>query len=182
MTGTEIQTLAESYLDDEDIADADALLWINDYLAEPDLVINAFRKTSTQTLVVADSETWYARTSGHLNIVEIKDLDEDKYTGDYELNYARDYIRIPDPDTYVITSIIMPTASTALSGTPDMNVIFHRHCARYMAGKWKIKDDDTNNDGLRMVADGINGALRAAQLFKNQDKREHQKQKRSTWE
>jgi hypothetical protein len=181
MTGTQIQTLAETYLDGDDIEDTDALAWINDFLAEPQLVLEGFRKTGAQSLTVADSETWYGRTAGHLGIVEIQDSYNDKYVGEFELNYDRDKIRIPNPDTYAITSLLAPDALTALSQTPGISTIFHRHCARYIAGKWKLKDDDTNKDGLRMIAEGIQGTLGASRLLVDQEKREQQRQKRSTW-
>jgi len=180
VTGEEIQTLAESYIDDT-IEDADAVLWINDFLREPDL-IPYFRYTSTQEITVSDSETWYARTSGHLNIVEILDSDDDKYTGEYELNFDRDKIRIPDPDTYTVYSIIKPTKISALSETPVINEAFHEACSRYVAGKFKLEDNDQNPDGLRLMAEGRAMAKAASvELFRSHDRREQQKVKRCTW-
>ena len=179
MTVTEIQTLAESYLDD-DIDDADALLWMNDFLDEPELV-EVFRYTATQTLVVTSDDTWYDRTVGHLAIVEIVDSEEDKYTGDFELNHDRDEIRGLPADTYTITSITVPTAVTAVGNTPVVNTVFHRAAAVYMAGKFKCKDNDQNPDGLRLIAQGMSKARSATRLLKDQDRREQQKVKRSTW-
>ena len=180
MTVEDIQTLAESYVDDT-IEDADAIRWTNDFMEEA-VLVEVFRYTAAQSLIVADSDTWYDRTGGHLQIVEILDSDSDKYTGEYEINYDRDEIRIPDADTYTITSITLPTSVTAIANTPVINTVFHKAMATYMAGKFKLQDNDQNDDGLRLVYEGIGKAKAAAKLLRSHDKREQSQTKRMTWE
>jgi hypothetical protein len=179
MTGTEIQALAESYIDDS-IEDGDALLWMNHFLQEPEL-IDVFRETEDQELTVADADTWYARTSGHLAIVRIINDDDEVYEGKVEFDYARTQILLDTADTYTITSIVMPDALSALSGTPDVNTVFHRAMALYIAGKYKLQDNDQNADGLRLVAEGMGQARRAASLLSVQDRRQYQRIKGRAW-
>lgn len=181
MTGAEIQALASSYVEGDKIEDADALKWINDFIHEPELVLEVFRKTAEQELEVSDTLTWHDRTAGHLNIVQVLDSMNDKYRGHYELNYERGKIRFPTGDTFTITSIIQPTALTVLTDTPDVNVIFHEACASYVAGKFRVWDDPDSEEGQRLIFEGINKAKQAGKLLQKQDLREHTRQVRDVW-
>ena len=181
MTGTEIQALAETYVEGDSIEDDDAIKWINDFLHEPELIMDCFRKTADQELAVSDTLDWYDRTSGHLNIVQILDSLEDKYRGSYELNHARDKIRFSAGDTYTITSIIQPTSISALSETPGISTIFHEACASYIAGKFRLWDEPGDEEGLRLVSEGIGKAKQAAKLLQRQDLREQTRQVRDVW-
>lgn len=180
MTGSEIRALAESYVDDT-IPDEDALLWINEYLTEPEL-IEAFRKTEEQSLTVADSDTWYDRTSGHLSVVYIADSSGYEYKTPIEFNHDRTKLRGMTADTYIITSLILPTAMTALTETPDVHELFHRPLAAYMASKFKLAEYPEDKDGLRLMREAIEENKRIGRILLVPDKRPRGQRKKGTWQ
>lgn len=145
-TASTIKTIAEAEID-YTLTNADVVQNINSCLIE---FVEHFRKTATQT-VTAVADTWNNRTSGHLAIVKVT-ADGDDYTGGFELSYDRSQILFDDAGTYVVTSLIIPGTLTDISDAVPVHDVFQAAIARYVGALFKLKDNDQNPDGLRMLA------------------------------
>lgn len=170
MTGTDIKTLAEAEVDDT-IETADVIQFVNSCLLE---FADSFRKTSTQTITVSDATLWAARTAGHYSIVKITEDGED-YTGEFELDYDRTNIRFDAEGTFVVTSLILPAAITAITDTIAVNAVFEPAIGRYVAAFFKRKDNDQNPDGLRMAQEAEKLIQKASALIAMGDQRKGQR-------
>jgi len=169
LTGTEIKALADSIVDDT-IDPSDAVMWINDYVRHPDLV-DKFRKTGEQEIEVTDSRAWHERTPGHLKVVDIVDDEGNGFSGGIELSHDRARIRIPRAGHFAVTSLVRPERYTNLEEEPDVNEVFHEPCAVYIAAEYKLKDNDQNPDGLRLLVEAMDKTASAATLLSVQDMR-----------
>jgi hypothetical protein len=165
-TADDLISLIEAEIDD-DMDTIDVVQNVNACLLEH---CEDFRKTATQTVVVSDSSSWAARTDGHLAVVKITAGGEN-WTGEWELSYDRTQIRIGEAGSFVVTSIIIPPYIAAVGENISVNDVFKLGIAKYIGACFKLKDDDTNQDGLRIKSEAIGLIKKAAALLISSDKR-----------
>lgn len=170
-TGEDVKTMAESIIDDE-LIEADAVQNINQCLLD---YADFFRKTATQELTVTDVDTWHARTSGHLAVLKVVDSTGDDYIGSIDFSYDRMQIRIPSIGTYTVTSLIAPTAITAITDIIPVHDLFLPGIAQYVGAYFKLKDNDQNPDGLKMEARAAAMIRKVSSLIAQGDRRQGQR-------
>lgn len=148
MTGTQIKTLAQSYIDDT-IEDTDALLWLNECLAV-DLGIDARALVST-SITAADTTAWYDLPADFIAIYEVENSDGEEYSGDYRERNKK--VRFDVTGTYTVWYWKLPTEVSALTDTPGAHTLLHRPMALFLGARFKQKDDDENPDAARLMAE-----------------------------
>ncbi len=166
-TGTDLKTMIESEIDDT-LDTADVVQNVNACLLEH---TEEFRKTGDQTVTVADSAVFYARTAGHLAVVKIADSAGDEYKGEWELNHDRTKIRIGETGTFTVTSLITPAFIAAVGDTIGVHDAFKLGMAKYIGACFKLKDNDQNKDGLRMKLEAAALLRKASSLLTSSDRR-----------
>lgn len=169
-TCADVQDMAEREVDDV-IDNDDVVSYVNSCFLE---YTEAFRKTAEQTIVVADADTFYDRTAGHLIVVKITNNGEN-YEGDWELNHERSKIKIKEKGTFVVESLIIPTEVADINDPVQVHDGFKLGFVKYVAGLFKLQDNDQNPDGLRLLgqADGL--IRKASSLLTMPDRRPGQR-------
>lgn len=170
-TGTDVKTMAESIVDDS-LVSSDVIQNLNIALIE---FTELFRLTAEQTITAADNDTWYTRTAGHLAILKVVDSTGADYTGQFELNYGRDKVRFLTAGTYTVTSLIAPTAITAIGNAVAVNDVFKPGLAEFIGALFKQKDNDQNPEGLKMEAKAVSMLKSASRLIGQGDRRQGQR-------
>jgi hypothetical protein len=156
MTGEEIQTAAELYMDDT-IDDEDALEAINEALAKMgDMAL----VDDSKEFADAEADTEYTFEEPPLagsttvdktwvtNVTSVRDSSGDEYY-DYQL-YMGDGVSIvfADDDTYTVRYRRMPAALADLTETPEIHTAFHRSLVTYLEAWAKLKEfEGDDNDG-----------------------------------
>lgn len=158
MTGTEIKNAAEKYIEEEigAIDDTDALVAINEALRKMGDVIPG------SGTVVATADTWTAAPTGAVSIVEVNDSDGEIYTN-YRFRHAQ--MIFGDSDTYTVFFRKLATEITALAGTiTGLHDAFKQALVTYVKAWCKLKDDEENPDGLKLLKDFELDLLHAKRL------------------
>jgi len=143
MTGSEIRTLAESYVDDT-IDDSNALIWMNEWLYQ---FTDNSEVYNTTTITAADTATSYAIPDDLADVVSMTKDGSDWY-GAYGITAGA--IRFSEAGVFVITYKAIPAVLTALSGTPDVHPLLTQTGALWLAMRFKQADDDENPDANRL--------------------------------
>lgn len=144
MTGTEIKALAESYVDDN-ISDADALMWLNAWLNRLGTEANSI---ASIVLNITNTASWINLPTGFLAVIEIVDT-EDYSFADYKIRNGQ--IKLNSIGEYTLWYSKKPATMASITDTPDTHVLLHSPAALFVAGQYKFKDDDENPDAMRLM-------------------------------
>ncbi len=163
MTGNEIRAAAQAYVD-ELIEDEDAIRAINAGLAElGDLALIY----SVTDIDAGAGKVWRDLPAGCTNVVEVYDAANKKT---YGWRQRGNQIYLVASGVHHVHYRKLPDALTDLSLAPAVHLAFHEPLVLYVAGWWKLKDDDTNTDGLRLM-EKFNAAVIQAFQFLRPKKR-----------
>jgi hypothetical protein len=146
MTGIQIKTLAETHLDGDTIADADALAWINECVVG-DLGRDSYSLKSA-TLVQSDTTTWNDLPADFGSVHEIE-YDNQEYTENYRIRGSK--ILFQEAGTFTLWYYAIPAEITALTETPGTHQLLHKVISLFLASRFKSQDDDENQDAIRLM-------------------------------
>lgn len=129
----------ESYLDDEDIDDADAIRWANDFMREK---VDSRYYPRTDWEVTVAEKTWTDLPADFVTVVEMKDSSDQDYR-----NYLIDdnQIRFGTADTYTVAYRAEP-ATLALASEVALPVLWLSAMGYFMASRFRSKDDSEDPD------------------------------------
>lgn len=144
MTGAEIRSAAQAYID-EMIEDEDALVGINAGLGGLGDMALLYKSTA---LVTEADNSWSTLATDCTNVVEVRTQAGARYM-DWKQRGDKIFIRGTGSYTYHYRAI--PPRLAALTAPPGVHSGFHELLATYLAGWWKLKDDDENPDGQRLM-------------------------------
>lgn len=145
MTGTQILSLASSYVDDT-IPNSDAILWINAWLSRLGMDARVYNSTTIDSV---DINTWYDLPSDFLAVSEIEDSSGNEYVYSYQIRNNK--IKFSYSDTVTIWYYKISDQLTVLSNTPDAHPLLHSAAALYLSSRFKSMDDDENPDAYRLM-------------------------------
>lgn len=168
-TANDLRVLAEAELDDLLEYD-DILPNINSALVE---FADDYRKTETQTINAMAGE-WVDRTSGHLAIVRVAHEGRGYMFG-FELSFDGSQIRFSDSGLFEVTSIVAPEPITAMTDFIPVHDVFQVGLSRYLQACFKLKDNDQNEDGIRLKTEAMALIKRASNLLGQSDIRQGQR-------
>lgn len=144
MTGLEIQAAARQYAD-FDITDTETLAAINEGI----LWIAPYAELYNSTVIDApDANQQYVLPDDAMAVVEVKN--------NYGYNITNcitrgGMITFPEPGIYTVTYKAIPPIMSVLTEEPSIHRIYHACLATYVAAWWKMKYDETNQDGARLI-------------------------------
>ena len=170
-TADDLRVLAEAELDDA-LEEVDIIPNLNSAFIE---FAEDFRKTETQT-VNAVADEWIDRTDGHLSIVRVT-YEGLEYMFDFELSYDGSQIRFKDSGLFEVTSIVAPAPITAMTDFIPVHDVFQVGLSRYLQACFKLKDNDQNEDGLRLKTEAMALIKGASALLGQGDIRQGQRVK-----
>lgn len=168
-TANDLRVLAEAELDDL-LEDDDILPNINSALVE---FADDYRKTETQTINAVAGE-WVDRTSGHLAVVHVTHDGRD-YLFEIKLSYDNSQIRFKDSGLFEVTSIVAPEPVTTMTDFIPVHDVFQVGLSRYLQACFKLKDNDQNDDGMRLKTEAMALIKRASNLLGQGDIRQGQR-------
>ncbi len=168
-TAQDLRVLAEAEIDDL-LEDDDILPNINSALVE---FADDYRKTETQTINAVAGE-WVDRTSGHLAVVHVTHDGRD-YLFEIKLSYDNSQIRFKDSGLFEVTSIVAPEPVTAMTDFIPVHDVFQVGLSRYLQACFKLKDNDQNDDGMRLKTEAMALIKRASNLLGQGDIRQGQR-------
>lgn len=143
MTGTQIKTLAETFVDDTIDAN-NALAWINECQIS-DLGEDA-KATDSVTIAVTNTSTWYNLPADFIAVSDIEDSSGNEYQGTYRIRSGQ--ILFPVEKTFVLHYYKMPTELTALTETPEAHILLHRPMALFVASRHRALEADADAEEL----------------------------------
>lgn len=147
-TGTQIKALAESYTEGDTITDANALLWINEFL------VNNLREGAgikdTQNYTSSIARTRYDMPTGAILVHKMEKystsaMTDTEYHEEY-FNYEieDDEIWFEENGNFKLTFFVLPTELTAIGSTMTVNQMFDKACALWLAYRYLTNDDEDN--------------------------------------
>lgn len=145
MTGSELKAQAEKYLSST-IDDADALQAINEAL----LWMGDLGLIYGTITVSATAGTFYTLPDELTKIIRVEDIDNNVYYYNYRLR-GND-IAFKDAGNYLILARKMSAGLSLIDDEIDVHPALQRCIIDYVRAFVKLKDDDTNPDGLRLMA------------------------------
>lgn len=144
MTGLEIQAAARQYAD-FDITDTETLAAINEGI----LWIAPYAELYNSTVIdVPDATQQYTLPDDAIAVVEVKNNDGYNITNCITRGGM---ITFPDTGTYTVLYKAIPVTMSSLTEEPSIHSIYHSCLATYVAAWWKMKYDETNQDGARLI-------------------------------
>jgi len=153
MTGTEILAMANLHTEADIIDPATALKYINEWLLM-DLGRDAGIVDSET--IVAKADEWKALSNDFIEETEIT-RDGKPYRGKFygqdcrgEYDIRNGQIRFPYAGTYVIYYIRRPAPLASITGSPEVNAVFHYSASIYVAMRYKYYDDEDSKDAVRL--------------------------------
>lgn len=157
VTGEQIKAAAERYIDEPlDVTVAleginQALVWLGDRAS-----------LWGEVTIQAAADTWYDLPNDCLGVLEVRPA-----SGQVREFEKRDNrIRFSADDAYTIRYRKLPPEMNSLTEEPAVHKAFHRVLVLGLAAWWKLKDDDENADGLRLLAKFERDAEYAAALIR----------------
>jgi hypothetical protein len=168
-TANDLRVLAEAELDDL-LEDMDIIPNINSALVE---YADDYRKTETQVIYAVAGE-WVDRTSGHLAVVHVTHDGRD-YLFEIKLSYDNSQIRFKDSGLFEVTSIVAPEPVTTMTDFIPVHDVFQVGLSRYLQACFKLKDNDQNEDGIRLKTEAMALIKRASNLLGQSDIRQGQR-------
>lgn len=162
MTVSEILRLAGFNVDDTIDAVDGGMAWLNEGLAA--LGVNAMLFTTT-TIEALEAWTFYPLPTNALDVVEVLDVDNEPYL-DYSCRSGG--IRFIDLGTYTVTCRKMPAAVTSTNEVPEVHEAYHSVMALFVASRYKSRDDDENQDAVRLMQEFAAGVGRVSAMLRRQ--------------
>jgi hypothetical protein len=163
MTGAEIQAAAAAYID-EDIAEADALIAINEAMDKlGDLALVYDSKD-----VALPASTWTALVDEFASIVELTDSSGVRYNNYRVLGNE---IKTSKADTFTIRFRRMPVRIAALTATPELHSAFHPVLVLYLKSWARLKTDPQDADGQALKQEFFAEAKRVSETVLRVDRR-----------
>jgi len=169
-TAQDLRVLAEAEIDDL-LEDADIIPNINSALIE---FADYYRLTATQE-INAEAGKWYDRADGHLAVVHVTCEDGRDYRGSFEISHDGSKIRFECSGKYTVTSIVAPEPIAAMDEPIPVHDVFKVGLSRYLQACFKLKDNDQNEDGIRLKAEAMALVRRASSLLAQGDIRQGQR-------
>lgn len=143
-TGTQIQTWANTLTDGGAISDANALIWINEFLTQK-LGIYAYVLATDDQLTAAEN-TWISLPAACEDMFKVE-----KFAGTTATGESIDYtswetfngkIRYKDSGVYRNHYIALPTELTALTSNVAVDQCFYLACATWLAYRYLTNSDE----------------------------------------
>lgn len=145
-TGTEIKAWAQTLIDSGTISDANALIWINEFLSQK-LGIYAYI-ISADNQASAAADTWIALPAAYEDIFKVESYVAVALTGeciDYtSFEIFNSSIRYKTAGNYKNHYLTIPTALAAIGGTMPTDQCFDLACATWLAYRQLTNKDDEN--------------------------------------
>lgn len=145
-TGTEIKAWAQTLIDSGTITDANALIWINEFLTQKLGIYAYIIKADSQASAAAD--TWIALPADYEDIFKVESYVAVALTGeciDYtSFEIFNSYVRYKTAGNYKNHYLTIPTALTAIGGTMPTDQCFDLACATWLAYRQLTLKDDEN--------------------------------------
>jgi hypothetical protein len=142
MTGIEIKRAAENYVD-EFIDDPEAVTAINRAL---NIIGDTALIYEQAHAYIPKADEWYELPPTATNIREVEDANGKSY----EHFRTRDnMIAFDHPGEYTVHYRRLPKPISGILDVPEVHPAFHQVLVTYVIAWWKLKDDDTNPDGVR---------------------------------
>jgi len=115
-----------------------------------------------QTFNSVQSNSWNELDTRTLSIIEVRDSGEQIHNN-WKVQNAEIYFY--ESGSYEVLTKTMPNLVSAVSDTPDCHPIFYRPIIDYLRGMTKLRNDDTSQDGLRLVKSFYEQIKRAAKVI-----------------
>jgi len=147
-TGTQLKALAESYTEADTITDANALLWINEFLMN-NLRGNAGIKAS-QNFVNSTRLTKYPLPATFITEYKVEEYttsvvaDTDFYREYSDYTIEDDKISFNTDGHYKLSYFILPTELATIGTAMTVNQVFDKPCALWIAHRHLTNDDEDN--------------------------------------
>lgn len=147
-TGSQIKALAESFTEGDTITDANALLWINEFL-----VSNLRDKAKIKDTEDYPNSIKYTKYTIPTDFIGIYKIEEYISSGLEDVNLYRDYVNysIDDDDIsfnsdghFKLSYFKLPTELATIGTTMTVNQIFDKSCALWVAYRHLTNDDEDN--------------------------------------
>jgi len=147
-TGSQIKALAESFTEADTITDANALLWINEFLTG-NLREGAGIK-DTESYV---NSTKYTKYSLPVDFLAEHKVEEYTSATVLDTEFYRDYVHFIIDDGYIsfdsdghfkLHYFILPTELAAIGTAMTVNQVFDKPCALWLAYRHLTNDDEDN--------------------------------------
>lgn len=147
-TGTELQTWANSLTEGDTISNANALLWINEFLTAK-LAGDAMIK-ETQNYGDSNELSWYDLPSDYELAYKVEEYAANTFgDGDYcrlygEYDIDDEYIRFRTAGHYKLAYFRAPDEIAALADNVKIDKCFYLACATWLAYRFLTNDDEDN--------------------------------------
>lgn len=142
MTGIQIKQSAENYVD-EFIDDPEAVTAINRALNMIGDTALIYEQAEAE---IPTARKWYPLPPSVTNVREVEDQQGRSYSN---FRVRDNLISFDHPGKYTIHYRRLPKPIDGILDTPEVHPAFHQVLVTYLIGWWKLKDDDSNPDGIR---------------------------------
>lgn len=142
MNGIEIKKAAENYID-EFIDDPEAVTAINRAL---NLIGDTALIYEQAEADIPRAREWFPLPDSVTNIREVEDQNGKSYE---HFRVRENLISFDHPGMYTIHYRRLPRPIGGIYDTPEVHPAFHQVLVTYVIAWWKLKDDDSNPDGIR---------------------------------
>jgi hypothetical protein len=145
-TGTEIKAWAQTLIDSGTITDANALIWINEFLTQK-LGIYAYL-IETDEQVGASDDTWIGLPDDYEDIFKVESFADDTLEGE-SIDYTsfeiyNSQIRYKTAGNYINYYLILSEELTELDDSMTVDQCFNLACATWLAYRQLTLKDDEN--------------------------------------
>lgn len=115
-----------------------------------------------QTFNSVQSNSWNELDTRTLSIIEVRDSEEQIHNN-WKVKNTEIYFY--ESGSYEVLTKTMPNLVSETADTPDCHPIFYRPIIDYLRGMTKLRNDDTSQDGLRLVKSFYEQIKRAAKVI-----------------
>lgn len=161
MTGAEIKRLAGLYIPGIEIEDSEAVAVINEALS----ILGDLGLVYGQITVEAEAGDWLYLPEDATIVSVVLERDNSAYVN-WKIRGNR--IMFEDSGEFTINARRVPPLLTEILDEPDIHPMYQRCIVNYLRGFFKVKDDDTSQDGHRMLAKFEEDAMRTFNILRRQ--------------
>jgi hypothetical protein len=145
-TGTEIKAWAQTLIDSGTITDANALIWINEFLTQK-LGIYAYLIEADEQVGASD-DTWIGLPDDYEDIFKVESFADDTLEGE-SIDYTsfeiyNSQIRYKTAGNYINYYLILSEELTELDDSMTVDQCFNLACATWLAYRQLTLKDDEN--------------------------------------
>jgi hypothetical protein len=145
-TGTEIKAWAQTLIDSGTISDANALIWINEFLTQK-LGIYAYLIEADEQVGASD-DTWIGLPDDYEDIFKVESFADDTLEGE-SIDYTsfeiyNSQIRYKTAGNYINYYLILSEELTELDDSMTVDQCFNLACATWLAYRQLTLKDDEN--------------------------------------